>query len=234
MKFGILCAMEEELHTLLINLENKCEKKVGDITFYLGTINNVNVVLTQSGIGKVSAGLSTGLLISLFKVDVVINSGSAAGIGGSLKIGDVVISNKTAYWDVDATAAGYRVGQLPQEKLFFKASNEWIDRIEASLSINKIPYHVGLIVSGDSFVSSKKMINTIKNHFPDALSCEMEGAAVGQVATKFNVPYLVIRAISDNGDESANDNFDQFIVDAGRKSAQVLLDLISNCTFKEK
>lgn len=228
MKFGIICAMQEELKTLLEHLDQDSQTDVGGKIYYAGTIDGVAVVLVESGIGKVEAGITTEHLITDFAADVVINSGSAGGIGQDQHVGDVVISTETAYHDVDARAFDYEYGQLPGQPARFKASAKWADALadagqETGLNIEK-----GLIVSGDQFVSSKEAISKIKHYFPEALSAEMEGAAVGQVACDHHVPYVVVRAMSDVGDEEAGVSFDEFIIQAGQRSAKMLLQLFHN------
>lgn len=130
MKYGILCAMDEEIATLKAALTDEHVVNVSGIDFYEGTISGQDVVLVRSGIGKVEAGLTTALLITQFKVSVVINSGSAGGIGEGLHVGDVVLSTQTAYHDVDAQAFDYAYGQLPGQPARFDANQSWIDRLE--------------------------------------------------------------------------------------------------------
>ncbi|GIC73624.1 5'-methylthioadenosine/S-adenosylhomocysteine nucleosidase [Limosilactobacillus fermentum] len=182
----------------------------------------------KSGIGKVEAGITAEHLITDFKVDVVINSGSAGGIGEGLHVGDVVIATETAYHDVDVTAFGYEYGQLPAQPARFSADPTWVERISEAGKETGLNIKQGLIVTGDQFVSSKAMIQQIKARFNDALSSEMEGAAVGQVATDHQVPYVVVRAMSDSGDENAGVSFDEFIVEAGKRSAAMLLQLFAD------
>lgn len=227
MKYGIICAMEEEIKELLANLKEVQGQNIGDMHYYSGKIFDNDVVLVQSGIGKVQAGITTAFLIQNFNVDCVINSGSAGGIGEGLHVGDLVLSTGTAYHDADATAFGYKMGQLPSQPQIFPADKNLITKISQVAVENKIKIHEGLIVTGDQFVNSKDRINEIKEIFPQALCCEMEGAAVGQVAYEFNIPYLVIRAMSDTADEEASQSFDEFIIDAGKRSAKMLLTLLS-------
>lgn len=224
MKYGIICAMDEEIAILKDNLQNKTTHKIGAIEFFEGQIEGSDVVLVKSGIGKVQAGITAALLITTFAVDYLINTGSAGGIGTGLEIGDVVISTETAYHDVDVTAAGYEIGQLPNCPARFPAARSLEEAITKAAEAAKLETHSGLIVSGDQFVASSDVIATIKTNFPDALCVEMEGAAIGQVAYDFDVPYVVIRAMSDVGDEDANNNFDDFIIAAGKKSAAMLLN----------
>lgn len=226
MKIGIIGAMEQEVILLKEQLDNRKEWHEAGISFYSGMIGEHDVVVTQSGIGKVLAGLTASLLLSHYKVDCLINTGSAGGIGEGLSIGDLVISEKLAYFDADVTAFGYSYGQMPQMPLYYEANHDLVSAAQkASKQHNLVP-HEGLIVSGDTFVHSKEQINQIKEHFPDVLANEMEGAAIAQVAHQYNCPFVVIRAISDVGDENASVNFDEFIIEAGKKSAEMVIHLI--------
>lgn len=226
MKYGIICAMEEEIKSLVAQLEDKKQDTIGGIDFYSGTINGKEVVLTRSGIGKVQAGVTTGLLIANYKVDAVINSGSAGGIGEGLHVGDVVLSTDAAYHDADATAFGYKPGQLPQQPQIYTADKDLLEAISKAAKESNLVAKEGLIVTGDQFVSSSEKIAEIKEIYPDALSCEMEGAAIAQVAYQFSVPFLIIRAMSDVGDEDAGQSFDEFIIEAGKKSANMILNFL--------
>lgn len=227
MKYGIICAMEEEIKELLNHLNNEKEQSIGDMKYYEGNISGNEVVLVQSGIGKVQAGINAAFLINNFDVDFVINSGSAGGIGDGLHVGDVVLSTGTAYHDAEATAFGYKKRQLPGQPQIFPADKDLLARVREAAIKSDLSVKEGLIVTGDQFIDSKAKIKKIKEIYPDALCCEMEGAAVGQVAHDFSVPYLVIRAMSDVGDEEASQSFDEFIIEAGKRSAKMILTLLS-------
>lgn len=228
MRFGIICAMPEEIKELKAQLTNESTKQIGGKDYYFGQISGQDVVLVESGIGKVEAGITTEHLITDCGADVVINSGSAGGIGDGLHVGDVVISTATAYHDVDATAFDYQYGQLPGKEPSFAASKKWGDALAKAGEQTGLTVKQGLIVSGDQFIASQDAIKQILAHFPDALSSEMEGAAVGQVATDHQVPYVVVRAMSDTGDEEAEVSFDEFIIEAGKRSAAMLLQLFKD------
>lgn len=226
MIYGILCAMEEEIISLRSHLENRTDKEIGGVSFYTGQINSHEVVLVRSGIGKVQAGMTTALLIAEFGVTAVINSGSAGGIGKGLKIGDVVLATKVAYHDVDATAFGYEIGQLPQQPVNFMSDVDLNEAIKEAAQENELSIKPGLIVTGDQFIASQVQTDAILKNFPDALCSEMESAAVGQAAYQFGVPFTIIRAMSDVGDEEAGQTFDEFIIEAGQKSAKMILSLL--------
>uniref|UniRef100_UPI0025DFF641 5'-methylthioadenosine/adenosylhomocysteine nucleosidase n=1 Tax=uncultured Limosilactobacillus sp. TaxID=2837629 RepID=UPI0025DFF641 len=218
--------MQEEIKELLAAMDEDEVNHLGGKDYHLGQLSGQPVVLVESGIGKVEAGITTEHLISEFGADVVINSGSAGGIGDGLHVGDVVISTETAYHDVDARAFDYAYGQLPQQPATFPASTLWADRLASASEKTGLHTVRGLIVTGDQFVSSSEAIAKIQHYFPQALAAEMEGAAVGQVACDHQIPYVVLRAMSDTGDENAGVSFDQFIIEAGKRSAQMLLTMI--------
>lgn len=223
MTIGVVCAMEEEIRELLAVLEDRHEDEIAGQPYYTGTIAGQKVALVECGIGKVQAGMNTAVLLERYKPDVVINTGSAGGIGDGLKVGDVVISSGVAYHDVDSTAFGYKPGQLPSQPQIFKADEQYVEKIQAAAAATDLTTHVGLIVTGDQFISSTPAIEKIKQIYPEALASEMEGGAIGQVATQFKTPFVVIRAMSDVGDENASVSFDEFIIDAGKRSAAMLL-----------
>lgn len=228
MKYGIINAMPEEMATLTKAMTASTVTDIQGIKFHEGTIYNQAVVVVESGIGKVRAGITTALLISNFNVDAIINSGSAGALGADLKIGDVVVATQTAYHDADATAFGYEYGQVPQQPARFDADRTLVADIIAAAQQTNLKTVKGLIVTADVFVADAAKADQIKKHFPDALSAEMEGAAVGQVATLFKVPYVVVRAMSDNADGDAGVTFDEFIETAGKQSAEMLLALFAS------
>lgn len=225
-KIGIIGAMEEETRILLQSLEQSETKEIAGSTYLSGVIDDVPVTLVQSGIGKVNAAVATTILLHEFKTDVVINTGSAGAIATGLKIGDVVLSNRLAYHDADARVFGYDMGQIPQMPPAYEADAELVRVMNQAAEQAGLQTLTGEIVTGDSFVSARESLQTIKEHFPDALVTEMEGAAIAQVCWRFNVPFVVVRAVSDSADEEASVNFDEFIVEAGRKSAQMVLNFI--------
>lgn len=220
--------MEEEIKELLDHLDDSQQSDIGGTDFYEGTINGRSVVLVRCGVGKVQAAITTAFLIVNYKVDAVINSGSAGGIGDGLHVGELVLSDGVAYHDANATAFGYKMGQLPQQPQIYQADKTLVDEIAHSAALTGLASKKGLIVSGDQFVSDSQEITRIKGIYPEALCCEMEGGAVAQTAYQFKVPFAVIRAMSDVGDENAGQSFDEFIIAAGRRSAQMLLNFLEN------
>ena len=228
MKIGIIAAMPEELAYLIQHLENAGQEKILDNTYHTGKIGAVELVLVESGIGKVMSAMSVAILADHFQVDAVINTGSAGAVASGIAVGDVVIADKLAYHDVDVTAFGYDYGQMAQQPLYFESDKKFISLIQESLSKLDQTWHLGLIATGDSFVAGEDKIRAIKEHFPQVLAVEMEGAAIAQAAQALNLPFLVVRAMSDNANHEASVSFDEFIVEAGRRSAQALMTLLQS------
>ena len=228
MKFGIIAAMEEELKTLLLALEDKKEVVVLGKTYYEGRIGQHEVVLVQSGIGKVMSAMSVAILAETFGVDAIINTGSAGAVSEGLAIGDVVIADRLVYHDVDVTAFGYAYGQMAGQELYYQADQTLMASLQKVLNQQGIHNHVGLIATGDSFIAGQEKVDTIKHHFPEVLAVEMEGAAVAQAAQAAGKPFLVIRAMSDTAQGDANISFEAFILEAGKRSAQTLLALLES------
>lgn len=227
MKIGIIGAMYEEIKILREALEAPLSWERAGALFISGSIGNHEVIVVRSGIGKVAASLTTSLLIQQYGVNMVINTGSAGGIGAGLAVGDLVISEKLAYFDVDVTGFGYTYGQLPGGMpLYFEASRYLIGEMTKAAEATNHNVKNGLIVTGDSFINDGRKVQEILRHFPDALACEMEGAAIAQTAKQFNIPFLVVRAISDTADHAATVSFDEFILEAGKRSAEMVLAFV--------
>ncbi|WP_423189656.1 5'-methylthioadenosine/adenosylhomocysteine nucleosidase [Alkalibacterium sp. f15] len=227
MKIGIIAAMEQEAREIVAQLQKLKKSVKANQYFYEGTIQGIEVVLVQSGIGKVNASIATTLLIDTYKVEAVINTGSAGGIGDGLAVEDLVISSELSYNDADARVFGYDYGQIPQMPSRYQSDPYLIDLFKKAAVKKNWDIKQGLIVTGDSFVSDKKRIAEIREHFKDVLVTEMEGAAVAQTCYQFDIPFVVIRAVSDVADEEASVSFDEFIEKVGKKSAETVIQFIS-------
>ncbi|NQN67125.1 5'-methylthioadenosine/adenosylhomocysteine nucleosidase [Streptococcus suis] len=223
MKFGIIAAMPQELKILVEQLQDKVEVAVLGRTYYQGRIGQHEVVLVQSGIGKVMSAMSVAILADRFAVDAIVNTGSAGAVADGIAIGDVVVATHLAYHDVDVTAFGYAFGQMAGQELYYPADQVLLEQLTGVLAEQEITSHLGLIVTGDSFIAGQDKIASIKEHFPEVLAVEMEGAAIAQAAVNTGKPFLVIRAMSDTAQGDANITFDEFIIQAGERSAQTLI-----------
>ncbi|HGD6867522.1 TPA: 5'-methylthioadenosine/adenosylhomocysteine nucleosidase [Streptococcus agalactiae] len=223
MKIGIIAAMEEELKLLVENLEDKSQETVLSNVYYSGRYGEHELVLVQSGVGKVMSAMSVAILVESFKVDAIINTGSAGAVATGLNVGDVVVADTLVYHDVDLTAFGYDYGQMSMQPLYFHSDKTFVSTFEAVLSKEEMISKVGLIATGDSFIAGQEKIDVIKGHFPQVLAVEMEGAAIAQAAQATGKPFVVVRAMSDTAAHDANITFDEFIIESGKRSAQVLM-----------
>lgn len=223
MKIGIIAAMEEELKLLVENLEDKSQETVLSNVYYSGRYGEHELVLVQSGVGKVMSAMSVAILVESFKVDAIINTGSAGSVATGLNVGDVVVADTLVYHDVDLTAFGYDYGQMSMQPLYFHSDKTFVSTFEAVLSKEEMTSKIGLIATGDSFIAGQEKIDVIKGHFPQVLAVEMEGAAIAQAAQATGKPFVVVRAMSDTAAHDANITFDEFIIEAGKRSAQVLM-----------
>ncbi len=215
-KAGIIGAMKVEINLLLhaMKLSGTIKETIiGKNTFYEGKIANVSVVLVQCGIGKVNASISAQILVSVFAVDFIINTGIAGSLSEDLKILDIVISTDAVYHDVDVTGFGYPDCTIPgMETSVFIADKHLIDLAVKAYEMGgfKQKIRTGRIATGDVFVASHELKQSIiKKCKP--LCVEMEGAAIAHTAFLNEVPFLIIRCISDEADEGAvsGDYFEQ-------------------------
>ncbi len=227
MKIGIIGAMEQEVSILKQALCNCIEEKKGGCTFYSGQISGTDIVLLQSGIGKVAASVGTTMLLDTFKPDIVINTGSAGGFDSSLNLGDVVISTEVRHHDADVTAFGYEMGQMAGQPAAFKADEKLIEVAEKAITMKQGQHAVrGLICTGDTFVCSDEKQNYIRQHFPSVIAVEMEAAAIAQACHQFDVPFVVVRAISDVADKASPMSFDEFLPLAAQSSSEMVFNMI--------
>ncbi|MGT2894863.1 5'-methylthioadenosine/adenosylhomocysteine nucleosidase [Streptococcus entericus] len=223
MTIGIIAAMPQELAELLLHLDNRSDETVLGRTYHTGRLSGQSVVLVQSGVGKVMSAMSVAVLADHFGVTAVINTGSAGAVAQGLAVGDVVLADQLVYHDVDLTAFGYAYGQMSGQPLYFDTDERLRLAFSEAIAEQDLASRVGLIATGDSFIASSAIIQEIKAHFPQVLAVEMEGAAIAQAAHSLDLPVLVVRAMSDTADHEANISFDTFIIEAGKRSAQMVL-----------
>lgn len=223
MKIGIIGAMEQEVTILKDQLINCEQHNKAGCTFYTGTLNGADIVLLQSGIGKVAAAVGTSILLESYQPDVVINTGSAGGFDSSLNLGDVVISTEVRHHDADVTAFGYEIGQMAGQPAAFAADANLMSVAEQALKQMKDKHAVrGLICTGDTFVCTAERQTFIRTHFPSVIAVEMEAAAIAQACHQFNVPFVVVRAISDVADKESPMSFEEFLPLAAQSSSEMV------------
>lgn len=227
MTIGIIAAMAEELEILLkdLTLEEKREK--ANMIFHKGSLYGKDVVAVVCGIGKVNSAICTQILASEYSVDKVINVGVAGGIGKDIYPGDIVVAENLVQHDMDTTAFGDKVGQIPRLDTFdFKCDEEMVALAKkACEEISEINSFTGRIASGDQFVANIEKIQWLDNEF-GAISCEMEGASIAQVCYLNSIPFVVIRSISDNANNGAHMDYQKFIPVAVKNSTRILKQML--------
>ena len=226
---GIIGAMEVEVKELREMMENPQAQAVAGMTFYQGTIKGKEVVVVRSGIGKVNAGICSQILVDRYQVEGIINTGIAGSLRNEINIGDIVLATVAVQHDVDATGFGYPLGEIPQMGIKEFPADEKLRALaeECSKKANPdIQVFCGRVASGDQFISNKEKKNWIQDNF-DAYCTEMEGAAIAQAAYLNNIPYLVVRAISDKADDSANMDYSEFEVKAVKNSVRLMEAMIA-------
>lgn len=230
MKIGIIGAMPVEVAALKEKLRSTRTQHAANMEFCEGRFGKTDVVIVQSGVGKVNAALCVQLLADRFHVTHVLNTGVAGSLNNDINIGDIVVSTDALYHDVDATVFGYQPGELPQMGILAFPADETLRTLAAASCRNAAPdiqVFEGRIASGDQFISSREKKNLIRERF-HADCTEMEGAAVAQAAWLNHIPFVIIRAISDKADESVAVSYDEFEAKAAVHCAQLVERLISS------
>lgn len=226
---GIIGAMEVEVAILKEKMEDVRIIKKASMDFYEGILAGKKVVVARSGIGKVNAGICAQILADVFSVDAIINTGIAGSLNKNINIGDIVLSTDVVQHDMDATGFGYRKGQIPQMPVFFFNADDNLRRLAAEVckEVNPdIQVFEGRIASGDQFVCDQDVKNRIVSEF-SAYATEMEGAAIGQAAYLNEIPFLVVRAISDKADGSAQMDYSEFEKAAVDHSVRLTLNMLA-------
>ncbi len=233
MKAGIIGAMEPEVAILKAKLTNCKTSTHAGYRFYQGQLGNNEVVIVQSGIGKVAAALATAILIDKFQPDYVVNTGSAGGFDARLKVGDVVVSSEVRYHDVDVTAFGYEIGQLPANPAAYIPHETLVNAAKKGIEqLDGIQSMVGLITTGDTFMTKDDDIAKARANFPSMAAVEMEGAAIAHTCYQFNVPFVIIRSLSDIAGKESPTSFDEYLETASVNSSQLVINMLNALTGK--
>ncbi len=217
MKIGILTAMMKE-HDQIAAMLSDTRKLEGLFNYVVGTLNGNEVVLQQCGIGKVNAAIGTAELIRNYQPDCIISTGVAGGIDACLNVMDVVVSNRCVQHDFDLTL-GYERGEIQGLTRFFESDAKLIAAAE---SLQDPTIHIGLICTGDQFVTDRSALNIIKGYFPDGLAVDMESGAIAQTCYIYKVPFVSFRIISDTpGAEDNQQQYKDFWAEMAQKSFMI-------------
>jgi adenosylhomocysteine nucleosidase len=229
MKIGIIGAMDEEVNIIKSRMQGVSIKTAASMEFFEGRFEGKEVVAVRSGIGKVNAAVCTQILADLYQVDAVINTGVAGSLRNEIEIADIVLSTDTLQHDMDATGFGYEPGTIPRmETSVFKADTGLL-KLAKEVCANVIPevgVHIGRVISGDQFISDSAKKAWLAEKI-GGFCTEMEGAAIGHAAYLNRIPFLIIRAVSDKADHSAEMAYSQFEELAIRNTVKLLTGLIA-------
>lgn len=226
---GIIGAMDEEVLKIKEILSNVTITEIASMEFYEGKLFDVDVVIVRSGIGKVNAGICAQILVDKFNVSAIINTGIAGSLNAAINIGDIVLSTDAIQHDVDAQAFGYEPGVIPRlNPSTFTADKDLLTIAKESCEsvLKDVKVYEGRVLSGDQFISDKKKKEWLTNQF-SGFCTEMEGAAIAQAASLNKIPFLIIRAISDKADDSAEMDYPAFESMAIEHSVLLLKEMLN-------
>ena len=223
-RIGIIGAMAQEVNILAGQLDNAERYEHAGFVFHTGTRHGLEVIILQSGIGKVNAAVGTAILLERHQPDAIINTGSAGGFATDLAIGDVIISDEVRHHDVDAVVFGYELGQVPGMPAAYHADSRLRDIARGAIAaLGEVNVREGMIATGDAFMADPERVATTRAQFPTMLAVEMEGAAIAQTCYLYDCPVVVIRALSDipgSGDNHLS--FEQFLDIAADHSSRMV------------
>ena len=226
MKLGIIGAMDVEVATLKAKMENISTREIAGSSYFEGTLERTPAVVVQSGVGKVNAALCAQILCDLYGVTHLVNTGIAGSLCAQLDIGDLVISKDAIYHDFDLHFWGRPIGQVPGMDVIAFPADDGLANAAYAAAEEENPGHtkIGRIASGDQFICSKEQKTKIIAD-TEAICAEMEGAAIAHTAYRNGIPFVIIRAISDKADDSAQMDYPTFEAIAARRCASVTMAL---------
>lgn len=227
---GIIGAMDLEVEKLIEAMTDKEKIEYASRVFYKGKLSGTDVVLARCGVGKVNAALTVQMMVDKFGIEKIINTGVAGSLNEKIDIGDIVLATEAVYHDMEAIAFGYERGQVPQMDTFSFPNDEKLVSLAdaACRKVNSdINVFVGRIASGDQFIADKETKNNIKKWF-DPYCVEMEGCAMAHAAYVNKIGCLIIRAISDKADDSAEMDYPTFEKKAAVHCANMVLEMMKN------
>lgn len=228
-KIGIIGAMELEVEELKSRLDGSKVTKRAGMEFFEGVLNGTDAVIVRCGIGKVNAALCVQILADLFQVTHVINTGVAGSLNARLDIGDILVSRDAVHHDMDVSPLGYAPGIVPQmDTSCFQADERLVQLAMESCAAVNPDIHVmsGRVVSGDQFIAGKEIKNRLVSTFRGDCT-EMEGAAIAHGAYLNGIPFVILRAISDKADDSAEMDYPSFERAAAGHCAKLVADLVT-------
>lgn len=228
-RIGIIGAMAQEVAILASQLEDVTTHTHVGSTFHVGRLHGAEVILLQSGIGKVNAAIGTTLLLDTYQPEAIINTGSAGGFGEGLNIGDIVVSSEVRHHDVDAVIFGYEHGQVPNMPAAYLPDERLVKvAAECVEAMGEVKVTEGLIATGDVFMACPDLVARTRSRFPTMLAAEMEAAAIAQTCHLYGCPFVVIRALSDIAGQGDNHlSFEDFLEQAAEHSSRMVSAMVA-------
>ena len=226
---GIIGAMPDEVELLKAAMRIEEVRKIADMEFCRGDLDGRKAVVVQCGIGKVNAGICAQILISLFGVSCVINTGVAGSLDNAIEIGDIVVSTDAVQHDYDVSPIGFHIGEIPYTGLYAFQADEKLRAMAVSAAAECAPdirAFEGRVCSGDQFIASSGQKAKILSDF-GGMCCEMEGAAIAQVCYLNHVPFVIIRAISDKADDSEEMAYEEFEQASAKRCGGIVRYMVS-------
>ncbi len=232
-EIGIIGAMQIEVEAICAAMENTITETVGNMTFVCGDLRGKRVVCAKCGIGKVFAAMCAQTMILRYAPDCIINSGVAGTLSESLSIGQIALAEQVVQHDMDTSPIGDPVGLISGINIIYIPTDPTVTAaLAAAVGSESVPYLRGTVASGDQFICHTADKDRIRSTFETAdkpvIACEMEGAAIGQVCYVNGVPYGILRAISDGGDENAFADYPTFLAAAAETATGVMLKFVEN------
>lgn len=231
-KLGIIGAMESEVELLVSLLEEKECRKLGKHTYYTGKLSGASAVIARAGVGKVNAAVCAAAMILEFAPEYILNTGVAGALGRGITVGDVIIADSCIEYDLEYGSLGDARGSVfypdSTSEIIMPADAELSAKLEeAAKTVSGGDFAVkrGAVATGDKFVSSNEAREDILSAFPDALCCEMEGAAIAQVCRLYGAKFSVLRSMSDSADGEAEMDFPTFVKLSADRAAKIAAEL---------
>ena len=233
-RIGILGAMASEMEAIKASIEQPRTEEISGVSFVQGTIHGIEVVAATCGIGKVFAAICAQTMILTYHPDLVINVGVAGSLSPKLNIGDIAVADKVVQHDMDAAAIGFEVGYLAGiDKVYLSCSEEVARMMDACADALGFRHETGVVATGDVFMTDSQKKKQVADAF-GAICCEMEGGSIGQVCYVNDTDFCILRAISDNGDENAHDDYHMSLDMAADRATQVMDRFLSNLAVGQK
>ena len=228
-RIGIIAAMNEEMKEIKNIMTDIEPKHVFNLTFFKGKINSTDCILVESGVGKVNAARTTQIMMDYFKIEYIINVGTAGAASNKLNITDVVIADKLCQYDFDVSPIGFKKGEIMDLGLYFYSEKTLLQKCQSTMQAldkdNSYKVYVGAVASADKFCTDPLVAKSVNEDF-DALCVEMEGASIAQVCTLNETPFIVIRSISDSPNGNNGIDFQEYLSISSKRCANFLKELL--------